>query len=110
LFANLAKVNLHTIFKITSILLVLFAAGLMAHGVHEFQEAGALPLLTEQAWDLNPPENADGSLPALHEKRLDRRIAKGLFGYNGNPSWLEVLSYLGLSRVNGYRVQAFGKR
>ena len=31
----------------------------------------------------------------LHENGLLGSIAKGLFGYNGNPSLLEVLSYLG---------------
>ena len=37
--------------------------------------------------------NPDGTYPLLHEDGTIGSIAKGLFGYNGNPSLLEVLSY-----------------
>ncbi len=43
--------------------------------------------------------NSDGSYPALHEKESVGGIFKELFGYNGNPSLIEVLgyfSYLGI--------------
>lgn len=110
LFANLAKVDLHKIFTVTSILLILFAAGLIAHGIHEYQEAGVLPFLTQQAWDLNPPENADGSFPALHENGLVGGVAKGLFGYNGNPSWLEIFGYAAYLALMVFAFKPFGKR
>jgi high-affinity iron transporter len=95
IFVGSMRINLKRFFNITSILLVLFAAGLVAHGVHELQEAGIIPTMIEHVWDLNPPVNPDGSYPLLHEDGYIGSILKGLFGYNGNPSLIEVLSYLG---------------
>lgn len=94
LFRHFLKIKLKTVFNVTSILLILFAAGLVAHGIHEFEEAGVVPIIIEHVWDVNPPLNADGSFPLLHEKWLIGSIAVGLFGYNGNPSLVEVISYL----------------
>ena len=94
IFIGSMKINIKMFFNITSILLILFAAGLVAHGVHEFQEAGAIPTVIEQVWDINPPVNPDGSYPLLHEKGHIGSILKGFFGYNGDPSLIEALSYL----------------
>jgi len=87
------KINIKRFFTITSILLILFAAGLVAHGVHELQEATVIPTVIEHLWEMNPPANLDGTYPILHEKGYIGSILKGLFGYNGNPSLIEVLSY-----------------
>lgn len=86
MFKGFAAVPLRTFFSITSILLLLFGAGLVAHGIHEFEEAGLLPPLIEHVWDMNGVLHEDGAIGGL---------MKGLFGYNGNPSLLEVLGYLG---------------
>jgi len=74
--------------------LVLFAAGLVAHGVHEFQEAAVIPYVVEEVWDINPAVAAGGVYPLMHENGLIGSFLKGLFGYNGNPSLLEVLFYV----------------
>ncbi len=94
MFVGSMKMNLKKFFNITSILLILFAAGLVAHGVHELQEAGIIPTVIEHVWDVNPAVHSDGSYPILHEKGYVGSVLKGLFGYNGNPSFIEVLSYL----------------
>ncbi len=94
IFVGSMKINIKKFFNITSILLILFAAGLVAHGVHELQEATIIPTVIEQVWDINPPVNPGGSYPILHEEGYIGSILKGLFGYNGNPSLIEVLSYL----------------
>ena len=93
-FVGSMKVNIKMFFNITSILLILFAAGLVAHGVHELQEASIIPALIEHVWDINPPVNSDGTYPLLHEKGSIGSLLKGLFGYNGDPSLIEILSYL----------------
>ncbi len=93
IFVGSMKINLKRFFNITSILLILFAAGLVAQGVHELQEAGVIPTVIEHVWDINPPVNPDGSYPVLHEQGYVGSILKGLFGYNGNPSLLELLAY-----------------
>jgi high-affinity iron transporter len=94
LFFGLVRIRLRRFFAVTNVLLILFAAGLVAHGLHELQEAGLLPFLAQQAYDINPPLSAAGGYPLLHEKGHLGSIAGGLFGYNGNPSLLELAGYL----------------
>jgi high-affinity iron transporter len=93
-FTGSRRLELKKFFTVTSILLILFAAGLVAQGVHELQEAGVLPVLVEHLWDINPPVNVDGSYPLWHEDGYVGSTLKSLLGYNGNPSLLEVVSYL----------------
>jgi high-affinity iron transporter len=78
------KLNLKRFFQVTSVLLVIFAAGLVAHGTHEFNEAGLIPAIVEPVWDANF---------ILDETSISGQILKTLFGYNGNPSLSEVISY-----------------
>jgi high-affinity iron transporter len=85
IFNTAVKIPLRRFFDVTSLLLLLFAAGLMAHGVHEFQEAGLLPTVFAPVWDINP---------ILSETSLLGSLLKTLFGYNGNPSLLESFSYV----------------
>ena len=77
-------VDLRKVFNVTGVLLILFAAGLLAHGVHEFQEAGYLHVFVEEVWNTNGFISERGAFGSL---------LKGIFGYNGNPSLLEVLVY-----------------
>ena len=85
LFRSLIWLNLSRFFQITSMILILFAAGLVAHGVHEFNEVGLIPPVIEHIWDINP---------ILDEKSTLGAILKTLLGYNGNPSLTEVIAYL----------------
>lgn len=94
IFVSSRKVNIKMFFNATSVLLILFAAGLVAYGVHELQEARVLPVLVEHVWDINPMVVVEGTYPLMHENGYVGSVLKGLFGYNGNPSLLEVLSYL----------------
>ncbi|HIB24549.1 MAG TPA: high-affinity iron transporter [Candidatus Poseidoniales archaeon] len=89
------KVDITKLFKVTNVLLILFAAGLVAHGFHELQQAGVAPIVVEHIWDVNPDVSdadvADGNYPALHEKGVIGGIFMALFGWNGNPALLEVV-------------------
>ena len=85
LYMGSRKLNLRQFFTATGILLIVFAAGLLAHGIHEFQEAGLLPLTVEHVWDTNGIVSEDSNLGLF---------LKALFGYNGNPSLLEVVAWL----------------
>lgn len=93
LFVGSRKISLRSFFAVTNVLLILFAAGLVGMAVHEFQEAGVLPVIVEHVWNINPPAPDGGPYPALHEKGAIGSIARGLFGYNGDPSLLEVVAY-----------------
>ncbi len=88
LFKRLIRLDLRPFFRVTSILLILFAAGLVAHAVHELNEAGWVPEIVAHVWDLNP---------VLDETSFGGEILKTLFGYNGNPSLTEVIAYLAYS-------------
>ena len=101
------RLDLKRFFTYTSILLVVFAAGLAGYGVHELIEAGErtgidIGVLGDHAYDINPPVNPDGSYPILHEKGLVGSILKALVGYDGNPEWLRVIVYVGYWLVVGY--------
>jgi high-affinity iron transporter len=85
-FATTRQLNVQTFFRVTSVLLIVFAAGLVAHGIHEFNETGWVPPVVEHVWDLNP---------VLDENSTGGALLKALFGYNGNPSLIEVISYAG---------------
>ena len=93
LFRGVLRINLKSFFTVTNLLLIFFAAGLVAGGVHELQEAGAILIVVEHVWDINPGVTGE-SYPTFHENGLIGSIAKGLFGYNGNPSLIEVLVYI----------------
>lgn len=77
--------SLSRFFQFTGILLMFFAAGLAAYGVHELQEAGLIPIVVEHVWDVNH---------ILNEKGTFGSLIKGIFGYNGNPSLIEVCTYV----------------
>ena len=85
LFTSSKRLRLEQFFLVTNILLVFFAAGLVAHGVHEFNEAGIIPSLIEHIWDINP---------ILNEKQPLGQMLTALLGYNANPSLSESLAYL----------------
>jgi len=87
------RISIGALFKWTSIFLILFAAGMIAYGIHELQEAGLLLIGPIEVWNINPPLLSDGSYPLLHDKGAIGGLAKALFGYNGNPSALEVVAY-----------------
>jgi len=79
------QLNLRLFFKVTNILLILFAAGLVAYGVHELNEAGVIPPLIEAVWNINH---------LLSDSSQLGLFLKALFGYNGNPSLSEVMAYV----------------
>ncbi len=83
-FWGASRLRVKWFFRITSAILILFAGGLVAQGVHEFQEASVLPVLAEHIWDINW---------LIDEKGSPGSILNALFGYNGNPSFIEVVSW-----------------
>ncbi len=85
IYAMALRLNVKLFFDVTSILLLIFAAGLFAQAVHEFQEIGWLPVLTHQAWNFAsvlPNNSALGS------------ILRALTGYSDSPTQLEVAAYI----------------
>jgi high-affinity iron transporter len=86
IYAYAVRLDVNLFFSVTSVLLVVFAAGLLAHGVHEFQEIGWLPILSGAVWDTSAWLDNHSALGSM---------LRALVGYNAKPSVLEVVSYVG---------------
>ncbi len=97
LMKGLYQLDLRRFFTSTSVILMVFAAGMIGYGVHELIEAGVLPALLQPAWNINP---ADAAHP-LHENGAIGSIFKTVLGYDGNPELLRVLVYLGYWLATG---------
>jgi high-affinity iron transporter len=93
LYMGSRRLNLRQFFTATGILLIVFAAGLLAHATHEFQEAGLLPATIEHVWNTSA---------LVSEDSHTGEFLTALFGYNADPSALEVgvwLAFLGTALV-----------
>jgi high-affinity iron transporter len=77
--------NLATFFKVTGIALIIIAAGVLAYGVHDLQEAGVLPGLNSLAFDVSkqiPPSSWYGT------------VLKGTLNFSPATTWLELIAYV----------------
>lgn len=86
IYRGALRLNLSTFFTWTGAALVLVAAGVLAYGVHDLQEAGILPGLENTAFDVSaaiPPTSWYGVL------------LKGTFNFTPTPSVLEVIAWWG---------------
>lgn len=92
-FVSTRKINLKKLFNISSILLIFFAAGLVAHAFEVFEEAKMVNGIVNPLFDISPAVNANGTYPLLHENGLIGSFLKGLFGYSTSPSLLELIAY-----------------
>ncbi len=79
------RMNMSLFFRVTGVLLVFFAAGLVSNGVGEFEEAGLLPGIVGHLWDTNGLIAGESSLGQL---------LNALFGYNASPSLSQVIAYI----------------
>jgi high-affinity iron transporter len=84
IYITTLRMDLQRFFKVTGVILILFAAGLIGHSVADFNEAGLIPAVINPIWNLNP---------VLSDSSMLGSIFSTLFGYHGNPSLSEVLGY-----------------
>ena len=84
LYGASVRLDLRAFFQVTGLLLLLFAAGLVGHAVHEFNELRWIPPLMDPIWNLSAWLREDG---------LVGSFLKSLFGYNADPSLSEALAY-----------------
>lgn len=101
IFVGGKRLDLKVFFRVTSLLLLIVAAGLLAHGIHEFQEAAVLPVAIEHVWNINPIIDENGTVGLF---------LKAMFGYNGNPSLLEATAYAAYFVVVGWFVYHSAER
>jgi high-affinity iron transporter len=81
IYRGAVKINMGKFFSVTGVLLIFVAAGILAYGVHDLQEAGILPGLNALAFDVSaavPPDSWYGVL------------LKGVFNFSPQTTWLEA--------------------
>ena len=95
LYQGVLHINLRAFFRVTNVLLLFFAAGMVALGIHELVEAGLIPALMEPMYNINA---------ILSDKSTLGQVLKSLLGYNGNPALIETLTYVGYLAVVGWLI------
>lgn len=80
------KLNLSRFFTVIGVLLMVFAAGLLADSVQNMQELGWLPVLNEPMWH---------SAALLSEDSSFGDVLHSFFGYSDAPTPLQLLVYVG---------------
>lgn len=83
LYRGAVRLDLGKFFRFTGIALIVIAAGVLAYGVHDLQEAGILPGLDNLAWSLS--YSVDSILGTL---------LKGVFNISPQMTVLQVAVYL----------------
>ena len=85
IYRGVVRINLSRFFTYTGVFLILVAAGVLAYGVHDLQEAGVLPGLSSLAFDVSaavPPSSWHGTL------------LKGIFNFSPATTWLEAIAWV----------------
>ncbi len=93
LFATTVRLDLRRFFQVTGFLLILFAAGLVAHGVHEFNDVGWIPSMIEHVWNMDS---------IISQSSILGQLLQTLFGYNSSPALTEMIAYFGYIAVVAY--------
>lgn len=86
LYRKAVTINLATFFKVTGVLLIFVAAGVLAYGVHDLQEGGVLPGADSLAFDVTaqiPPGSWYGTL------------LRGIFNFSAQTTWLQLVVWVG---------------
>ncbi len=85
IYRGAIRFDLGRFFMITGVLLVFVAAGILAYGLHDLQEARVLPGLTTLAFDLSGPMPEDSWYGAL---------LKGLLNYSAQTTVIQAIAWL----------------
>jgi high-affinity iron transporter len=80
-YKGVLKINLSKFFTWTGAILIVVAAGVLAYGFHDLQEAGLLPGLNSLAFDVSGTIAPTSWLGTF---------LKGIFNFSPATTWLEL--------------------
>ena len=80
IFKSAIKMNLSKFFKYTGVGLIVVAAGVLAYGIHEFQELGWLPGPDAFAWD---------TTSWMTKNSIAGAVLGGTVGFDTTTSWFQ---------------------
>jgi high-affinity iron transporter len=90
IYRSSASINLPKFFRITGILLVFVAAGVLSYGIHEFQEIGWLPGEDDVLINLSG---------VLAEGSVLQTLVAGIFNIKATTTTLQALAWMAYSIV-----------
>lgn len=90
LYLGALRINFTVFFKLTGVLLIVVAAGILAYGVRALQTAGWLPGLQFTAFDVTPRFDLSSWYGA---------VLQGIFNFRPDPTVLQVIAWLGYLSV-----------
>ena len=85
IYKRAVTLNLAVFFRITGMALIVIAAGVLAYGVSDLQEAGLLPGASNIAFDVSQHISPDGWLGTL---------LKGTLSFSTTTTWLQLIVYV----------------
>ncbi len=88
IYQGAVRINFRIFFAATGYFLVVVAAGIVAYGVGDFQEAGVLPGIMSHAWDLSA--HLPNSTSPLHWLYV---LLQAMFQLNLQPTVLQVVGW-----------------
>lgn len=98
IYTGAARINIKLFFRVTGYFLIFVAAGILAYGLHDLQEAGLIPGINQYLFDITGwfPDSGFFSLNSFWFN-----LATAVFQFNPSPTAVEFFAWLGYIVIVG---------